>query len=201
MKHLFRTACAALLVTASSVAADGKLSLSEISGYLNGMKTAESPFTQINDDGSLSTGKLYMHRPGRMRFEYAPPDSATVVAGGGAVVIHDPKSNQPPETYPLKRTPLSIILAKRVDLAKANMVVGHGFDGTATIVTAQDPENPEYGRLDLMFTGDPVELRKWVVYDAGGSQTTVILGGLETGMPLSSTLFSTSGGGGQGFNR
>lgn len=201
MKHLFRTACAALLMTASSVAADGKLSLSDISGYLNGMKTAQSPFTQINDDGSLSTGTLYMHRPGRMRFEYAPPNNATVVAGGGAVVIHDPKSNQPPETYPLKRTPLSIILAKKVNLGAANMVVGHGFDGTATIVTAQDPENAEYGRIDLMFTADPVELRKWVVYDAAGSRTTVILGGLETGMSLNSTLFSTSGGGGSAIDR
>lgn len=200
MKHLFRTACAAFLLTASSVSADGKLSLSAISDYLNGMKTAESPFTQINEDGSLSTGKLYMHRPGRMRFEYAPPDSATVIAGAGSVVIHDPKSNQPPETYPLKRTPLSIILAQRVNLGQANMVVGHDFDGTATIVTAQDPENPEYGKIELMFTSDPVELRKWVVHDAAGSETTVILGGLETGMPLGSSLFATGGGSGQGFN-
>lgn len=188
-------AIAAVLVSASSLAAAEKLSLNEISRYLNGLQTARSPFTQINDDGSLSTGTLYMHRPGRMRFEYAAPDSGTVIAGAGSVKIHDPKSNQPPETYPLNRTPLSIILAKRVNLGQANMVVGHGFDGTSTIVTAQDPEHPDYGRIEMMFTGDPVELRKWVIHDASGSQTTVILGALETGMSLSSSLFSTAGGG------
>ncbi|KIC35946.1 LolA family protein [Leisingera sp. ANG-M7] len=170
-----------------------KLSLNEISRYLNGISTASSPFTQINDDGSLSTGKLYMHRPGRMRFEYDGKGGGTVVAGGGAVVIHDPKSNQPPETYPLKRTPLSIILDRRVDLGRANMVVGHSFDGTSTIVQAQDPENPDYGSIEMMFTGSPVELRKWVIHDGAGGQTTVILGAMETGVKLSSSLFVTTG--------
>ena len=173
-----------------------KLPLSAISGYLNGLKTAQGPFTQINDDGSLSTGTLYLHRPGRMRFEYDPPASSVVIAGGGAVTIHDSKSNQPPESYPLKRTPLSIILAKEVDLGRANMVVGHGFDGSATIVTAQDPENPEYGSIELMFTANPIELRKWVIHDGNGGQTTVIMGGLQIGGQLSSLLFTTQAGSG-----
>ncbi|MDX2483259.1 MAG: outer membrane lipoprotein carrier protein LolA [Pseudodonghicola sp.] len=181
-------ACA-LCLSAPAVWAADKLPLSEISAYLNGLRTAKSPFTQINDDGSLSTGTLYLYRPGRARFEYDPPDSAVVVAGAGTVAIHDPKSNQPPESYPLKRTPLSIILAENVNLGRANMVVGHGFDGTSTVVTAQDPENPEYGRIELMFTDNPVELRKWVIHDGGGGQTTVILGALETGLKLSGGLF------------
>ena len=189
MKQFF---CAlALMLSASVVAAGDKLPLAELSAYLNGLTTAEAPFTQINDDGSLSTGKLYLSRPGRMRFEYDPPDSVVVVAGGGTVIIRDPKSNQPPDTYPLRRTPLSLILARTVDLDRANMVVGHGFDGTATVVTAQDPENPEYGRIDLMFTEAPVELRKWVIWDSSGGQTTVILGALEKGGKLGDGLFST----------
>ena len=187
---------AALILCAPAAWAAEKLSLSELSAYLNAMTTAEASFTQINDDGTLSTGKLYIHRPGRMRFEYDGENGATVVAGAGSVVIHDPKSNQPPETYPLKRTPLSIILAKTVDLGQADMVVGHQFDGTTTILQAQDPENPEYGGLELMFTADPVELRKWVVHDSAGGRTTVVLGALETGGQLSSFLFTTGAGSG-----
>lgn len=199
MKKLF--VILALSLCAPAAWASEKLSLGEISGYLNGMKTAIASFTQINDDGSLSTGKLYLHRPGRMRFEYDGRDGGTVVAGAGAVVVHDPKSNQPPETFPLKRTPLSIILAKTVNLGQANMVVGHGFDGTSTVVQAQDPEHPDYGSLELMFTGAPVALRKWVVHDGAGGTTTVILGALETDKPLPPNLFSTGPGSGAGRNR
>ena len=44
----------------------------------------------------------------------------------------------------------------------------------------------------MMFTDSPVELRKWVIHDGSGGKTTVILGGLETGVTLSSRLFNTS---------
>ena len=193
MKHF---ALALMLSVAAPAAwAAEKLTLSDLSAYLNGIKTAEGSFTQISDDGSLATGKLYLHRPGRVRFEYDPPGGGTVVARAGAVVIHDPKSNQPPETYPLKRTPLALILARKVDLGRANMVVGHDFDGTATVVRAQDPENPEYGSIELSFTDSPVELRKWVIHDGAGGQTTVILGELATGVSLQSGLFGSAGGG------
>ena len=176
-------------VLAQSAWAD-KLPLATISGYLNELKTVESNFTQINDDGTISTGTVYIKRPGKMRFEYDPPNSAVVVATNNAVYIADSKSNQQPETYPLRRTPLSIILARNVDLSRAKMVVGHDFDGTATIVTAQDPENAEYGNIQMKFTDAPVQLRQWVVNDSSGSQTTVVLGALTTGGALANRLFN-----------
>ena len=184
----------ALILGATSAWAQDKLPLSAISDYFNELKTAQGSFSQINDDGTVSTGMLYLHRPGRMRFEYDPPNSGVVLAGGSRVTIYDPKSNQPPETYALKRTPLSVILARTVDLSRANMVVGHGTEGDLTVVRAQDPENPEYGFIDLMFSADPIALRKWVIHDGAGSQTTVILDDLKTGMPLSANLFSGQGG-------
>tara|TARA_R110002020_G_scaffold22372_62_gene75620 strand:+ start:2291 stop:2869 length:579 start_codon:yes stop_codon:yes gene_type:complete len=178
------------ILMASPLAAAEKLSLQELSSYLRALKTAQTSFTQVNSDGTLDTGKLWISRPGKMRFEYDPPNGATVLSRNGAVEIHDPKSNQGPETYPLNRTPLSIVLDGNPDLTRANMVMGHGFDGTATVVTAQDPANPDYGSIDLFFTGDPVELRKWVINDSSGQRTTVILGALETGMSLPSSLFT-----------
>lgn len=176
------------LMLAPSAWAD-KLSLNDISAYLNTLTTAQASIVQVNDDGSVNNGKVLIKRPGRMRFEYDDPNAALVLASNRAVYIVDPRSNQLPETYPLNRTPLSLILARNVNLGQANMVVGHEFDGTATIVTAQDPKNPEYGNIQLKFTGNPVELRQWVVNDSGGGSTTVVLGGLETGVNLPNQLF------------
>jgi outer membrane lipoprotein-sorting protein len=170
-------------------AAAEKLSLATISKYLNGLTTVEADFTQVNSDGSISTGKIYINRPGRVRFEYGPPDRSLVIAGGQQVAIFDAKSNQPPEQYPLKRTPLNLILAEKVDLGRAKMVIGHTEDGTSTRVRAQDPEFPEYGSIELVFTADPVELRQWVITDDLGSQTTVILGEMKKGGKMGARLF------------
>lgn len=197
--HILKTitlACA--LGLAALPAAAEKLSLGSISGYLNKLVTAQSDFTQINDDGSISTGTLYIKRPGKVRFEYNPPESGLVVAGANTVVIYDKKSNQPAETYPLKRTPLSIILDEKVDLGRARMVTGHDFDGTATVVTAQDPDNPEYGNIQMKFTGNPVELRQWIINNGSGSTTTVILGDLQVGGSLSNSLFDVGRPGAKG---
>jgi outer membrane lipoprotein-sorting protein len=167
-----------------------KLSLNALSKYLNGLTTVEADFTQVNSDGSVSTGKIFIKRPGRVRFEYNPPDKALVMAGGQQVAIFDGKSNVAPEQYPLKRTPLNLILAKDVDLGKAKMVVGHTADGTSTRVKAQDPEHPEYGTIELVFTADPVELRQWIITDDLGQQTTVILGEMAKGGKLGDVMFS-----------
>lgn len=182
-------AAAGLMLSAAPALAE-KLSLGEISRYLNDLKTATSQFTQLNSDGTLSTGTIYIKRPGKARFEYNPPEKALVVVGSQQVAVFDGKSNAGPSQYPLKRTPLSVILAKNVDLSRARMVTGHGYDGTATTVTAQDPDNPQYGNIKLMFTANPTELRQWIITDDSGSQTTVILGALKKGGNLANSLFS-----------
>ncbi|HBB85124.1 MAG TPA: outer membrane lipoprotein carrier protein LolA [Sulfitobacter sp.] len=182
-----------LAVSAPLAAAAQQLSLGEISGYLNQLRTAKGDFTQINDDGSISSGTIYIKRPGKVRFEYNAPDSGLVIAGANTVVIYDKKSNQPAETYPLARTPLSIILAENVDLGRAKMVTGHSYDGTATTVTAQDPANPQYGNIQMKFTGNPVQLRQWIINDGNGSATTVVLGDMQVGGNIANSLFDTAG--------
>ena len=188
IRRSFLTALAAAVALASPAAAE-KISLNALSRYLNSLNQAQGSFTQINDDGTISTGTIFLKRPGRVRFEYNPPEQALVLAGGGTVAVID-KKVKTSEQYPLSRTPLSIILAANVNLGQANMVTGHSYDGTATVVRAQDPEHPEYGNIELVFTGNPVQLRQWRINDDGGGQTTVILGELDTSVNLGTRLFN-----------
>lgn len=167
-----------------------KLSLSAISSYINGLKTAEADFRQINADGSTSQGRVMIERPGRMRFEYAPPDRTLVLASAGQVAIFDSKSNTSAEQYPLAKTPLNLILAPKVDLTKAAMVVGHTEVDGLTVVTAQDPQYPELGTLEMAFSANPVTLKQWTVTDQAGGQTTVVLGPLTTGKRYPIETFS-----------
>ncbi|SNR32659.1 LolA family protein [Puniceibacterium sediminis] len=181
------TAAAVTLATALPAAAE-KLSLNQISAYLNDLQSAQGAFTQINGDGSISTGTIYIKRPGRVRFEYNPPEQALVMANSGQVVILDRKLGGAPESYPLSQTPLSIILARNVNLGQADMVQGLTYDGTATTVVAQDPKRPEYGSIEMKFTDGPVELRQWIIKDSSGSLTTVVLGDLNR-TEVSNALF------------
>lgn len=195
MKKITRRFCflALPLVLAGFAAAPSdaqQLSLGEVSGYLNSFTSAEGEFTQINADGTISTGTIFIKRPGRVRFEYNPPEQSLVVAGGGQVAIFDPRSNTGPDRYPLTQTPLKIILESNIDLTRTNMVTNHTSDGTTTTVTAQDPDRPELGSIQMVYTGNPVELRQWIVTDDTGQQTTVILGDLEKDGRVPDILFN-----------
>jgi len=188
-RRSFMAWTAAMVLTATPAVAQGLL-LDQVSAYLNGLQTAQGGFTQINADGTLSTGQIYIKRPGRIRFEYNAPDNSLVMAGGGQVAIFDPRSNNGPDRYPLNQTPLKIILERNVDLARASMVMGHTSDGTTTTVTAQDPAHPQYGNIQMVFTANPVELRQWIVTDEVGSQTTMILNDLVRGGRINDIKFN-----------
>ncbi|WP_179381270.1 LolA family protein [Jannaschia marina] len=186
--RILATALAAVLGLAAPAFAE--ISVNDISRYLNSFQTAQAEFTQVNNDGSISTGDLSISRPGRARFDYDAPNNGLVIAGGQQVAIFDPVSNTAPEQYPLSQTPLSLILARNVDFGRSGMLVAHGGDNTQTSVTLQDPQHPEYGNIQLVFTPNPVTLRQWVITDDAGSQTTVILGDMQTGAQVGSGQFN-----------
>lgn len=181
---------APLLVILALPALAQAVPLDVLSAYLNRLTTAEAEFVQVNADGSKSKGVIYIQRPGRARFEYVAPDRNLVIAAGGQVIIFDARSNEPPEQYPLARTPLNLILARNIDLKAARMVVGLFEVGGATVVRAQDPAHPEYGTIDLFFDADPVALRKWIITDDIGNQTSVTLNDLVAGKQYGASLFS-----------
>ena len=176
------------LVFALPAAAE-KISLNEISRYLNGLKTVVADFTQVNADGTVTPGRVFIQRPGRVRFEYKG-DSTLVLASGGQVAVFDKKSNTGAQQYPLSRTPLNIILADNVNLARNGSVIGHSERKNTTVVTAQDPQHPEYGNIQMVFTANPTELRQWVVTDDKGKKTTVILGEMQKGVQIPPSRFS-----------
>lgn len=190
-RRLFIATAGAALVAAATPASAKPIPIDALSDYFNAIETAEARFTQVNDDGTKSTGRLYIRRPGRARFEYDPPEQALVMAGANQVAIFDGRSNSAePEQYPLKQTPLWLILESRVDLSGKDMVVGHFEAKGSTILALQDPDAPENGRIELVFRPGPVRLAGWVVVDGGGSRTQVVLGDLALGGDLPARLFS-----------
>ncbi len=191
MKRFLTALAPAALIALSSVApaAAEKLSLSTLSTYLNSLGTVRADFVQTNDDGSKSSGEVTIKRPGRMRLDYGGDNDALVLVSGGQVAVFDPGSNEPPQRFPLSQTPLSVILKRNVDLNAAKMVVSHREQNGDTIVRAQDPDHPDYGYIDLIFSATPV-LKAWVIHDEGGGSTTVQLTKMSLGGSVADRTFN-----------
>lgn len=186
VKKLFATMFA-LCLSAGAVMAE-PIPVNTLSNYLNGLRTATAPFTQVNSDGTTDSGAFYMQRPYRMRFEYNT-QNLLVLASAGNVAIFDGKSGGGPQQYPMSKTPLSLILAPNVNLAQQGVVTGHGEVNGNTIVTVRDASGKTPGSIELLFAPGPV-LKQWVATDEMGQRTTVILGDLRSGVEFRPSTFS-----------
>ena len=174
-------------------AADRAL-VAQVETYLNDQKGLTANFLQVASDGSTRSGKAWLQRPGKMRFEYDPPDKQLLVAGFGLLVYHDPQLDQT-TNIPLDSTPLGILLAKHVDLTSGNVVITNiqqqpGEDDITLIRKGR----PAAGSLTLVFSTNPLELRQWVVDDAQGRQTRVSLYNVKPGGPYPNSLFEYNTG-------
>ena len=103
--------------------------LVKIIGGIEQTTTMTSDFTQIAPSGAVATGKLYLRRPGRARFEYDEPSPILIVATQGNVYVEDRELEQT-DSYPIKQTPLKYLLNKNVDLEGVTVVGTERFEDT-----------------------------------------------------------------------
>ena len=169
-----------------------RISLNKISDYINGLTTLQADFEQINSDGSIDRGKLYIRRPGRMRLEYTAPNNALVIAGAGSVAIFDDKSKNGPTLFPLKKTPLNLLLKKNVDLYKNKMITEHTANNENTFIVAKDPKRKSQGSIKMVFSNSPVSLQGWTITNQSNQKTKIILDKLDKKTKIPLYLFNIS---------
>lgn len=169
-----------------------RISLNKISDYINGLTTLQADFEQINSDGSIDRGKLYIRRPGRMRLEYTAPNNALVIASAGSVAIFDDKSKNGPTLFPLKKTPLNLLLKKNVDLSKNEMITEHTANNENTFIVAKDPKRKSQGSIKMVFSNSPVSLQGWTITNQSNQKTKIILDKLDKKTKIPLYLFNIS---------
>jgi outer membrane lipoprotein-sorting protein len=177
---------------AGTLSADDQKLIGQIQDYLNGLTALTANFLQVAADGSTRTGKAWLQRPGKMRFEYDPPDPQLLVAGFGLLVYHDPDLAQT-TNIPLSATPLGILLANKVQLSGVVTVTNIDREPGEIRLTLIRTGKAAEGSLTLVFGTGPLELRQWVVTDAQQKQTRVSLYDIAPGGPFPDSLFTYQG--------
>ena len=160
-----------------------------ISDYLNSFKTLQGEFTQISPKGNMSQGVFYIAKPGKMRFEYAPPNPFLIVSDGTWLTIKNVKKEKG-DQFPLSQTPLRLALGDKVDIVKDTSVLDYQEQDGILTVTVEDKKNTlGSGQLTLVFDQTRKVLQQWIVTDGKGRKTTVSLENLQAGIEPDPKLF------------
>ena len=175
--------------TTANFDANQRALIDRVNVYLMSVQTLVGDFVQVGPDGRRAEGKIYLQKPGRMRFEYNPPSPIELVADGNSVVVRDRKLDTQ-DLYPLSQTPLRFLLADRIDLLRETNVVSVSSDDT--FVSLQIEEKQTLGgthKVLLMFSAKDMQLKQWTVTDPQGYDTTVALYNLDLGKKLDPAMF------------
>lgn len=171
------------------VSAEQAASIDAISTYINSFKTIQGEFSQISPKGNLSRGVFYIQKPGKMRFEYAPPNPFLIVADGRWLTIKNVKKEKG-DQFPLSQTPLRLVLGNNVDILKDTNILDFSEQDGITAVTLEDKESTlGNGKLTLVFDKTRNILQQWVVIDGKGRRTTVTLENIVEGVKPDPKLF------------
>jgi len=162
--------------------------LARIEAYLNGLRNLKARFIQIAPNGQMAAGNAWLSRPGRMRFEYFPPNPFLLIAGNGVLVFHDSALKQTTQIF-LSQTPLGILLAENVKLSGDLTVLDLRREPNMLEVKLMRTAHPGEGSLSLVFADQPLALRQWTVVDAQRNETRVTLSNVEMGGSFDASLF------------
>ena len=145
-------------------------------------------FIQTNPDGSQQAGTFYLKRPGRLRFEYDPPDKDFIVADGTFIYFYDSQLKQQ-SNMPISHSLANFFLRKNLRLGGDVTVTRVAPAGNMITVTLVQTQDPAAGSLTIGLMQHPLALKKWRVVDAQGAITEVELFHVKTGIPLKSDMF------------
>lgn len=183
----------AVLALAASLAAPfpAAAALPEVSAHLAATRTMTADFRQTAENGGVATGRLTLARPGKVRFQYQKGVPLLVVGDGRSLAMIDYEVAQV-SRYPIRQTPLSVLLDANADLGKYARIVASSAN--ALTVEAMDRKHPEYGVITIYFAREKsapagLSLMGWRVLDAQGNRTNVELSNIAFNVPVADNAF------------
>jgi outer membrane lipoprotein-sorting protein len=155
--------------------------------WLNDITSMTADFIQVSSDGGSAEGKIFIKKNHGFRFEYSPPSPLLIVGRGNWVIVQDLIENTS-NNYPLYQTPFSRFLSDNVSLSPEGFqTTSKTKNGILELKIISNEENG--GFLQLDFSTNPFQLRRWVIIDQIGTKIVVTLQNHKFDIDLPASTF------------
>jgi outer membrane lipoprotein carrier protein len=190
------SAVSLLLIVLSARAADAGGGAATLERYLEGLASFEADFTQEIADAKgkvteRASGRLYLQKPGRFRWEYREPNEQLIVSDGRNIWLYDKDLEQvtvKTVDESLSSTP-ALLLAGKAGVADSFAVTDAGVrDGVHWLELTPKRNDTDFVRLTLGFARDA--LRTMELEDKLAQHTRIEFDAAKRNPRLSAGLFA-----------
>ena len=160
----------------------------QIEKFFKNLTSLEAKFIQVSPSGNVSNGKIYLDLPGKLRLDYEKPSSLLITCKGFWIVIQD-RSMKTTNNIPVKNSPFAVLLENKLFSSNQNLKTEYITEAGIISLKIKSKNNDKQESLVLEFTENPFSLKKWVITDSLGENTTVLIQNAKYNNKLSHLLF------------
>ena len=142
-----------LTMIATPAVAQNNPDLARVEAHLAASQSMTANFVQTDSKNRSLRGTLQIKRPGKIRFEYGRGANMLLVGNGKTLTFVDYEVGQK-SSWPVAKSPLSVLLASNPDLQRIARVVA-SKDPRVLLIRARDARRPEFGTILLGSCATP----------------------------------------------
>ena len=157
-----------------------------ILNYLESFSSLSSKFIQINNNGEILSGKLFVSRPGKFRIEYEQIPLILISDSKRLASVN--KDLKSISFHSTNENPLSILLYKKLDMKKVKILNIIENENTLLVEIAST-NFEDKGVIEILFETKPFKMKKWTVFKTDQTKTEVYFDNLFLNKSLPSRLF------------
>ena len=162
-----------------------------VNDYFNQLPMLQGSFIQTSAEGKQQRGKFHITRPGRFRFDFAPPTRVVIISDGKHLAIQDYGLNTD-DRKDLSHTPFRPLVRPEVDLMR-DALISDVSESDDTITIAFTDTNAQAGSVKLFLGTKPaIQLKGWIIRDNQGLDTRVDLTEVQPVSRIDQRLFDLS---------
>jgi len=158
-----------------------------ILNYLESFSSLSSKFIQINNNGEILSGKIFVSRPGKFRIEYEQIPLVLISDSKRLASVN--KDLKSINFHSKNENPLAILLFKKLDMKKVKILKLVENENTL-LITISNTNFKDQGVVEILFETKPFKMKKWTVFKTDRTKTEVFFDNLLLNQDLPSKLFN-----------
>ncbi|AZO45625.1 outer membrane lipoprotein carrier protein LolA [Mesorhizobium sp. M7D.F.Ca.US.005.01.1.1] len=189
---------AAINVELTTAVSAAPIEAKAIADHFSSVKSMSGDFVQSGPRAERTSGRFFLQRPGRIRFNYAGQSGVSVIADGKSLVVYN-KKLKTSRLYAPSKTPLKLLLDNQVDFS-GNRLKSIKEDGAQVVVKLADKSAFGNSNITMVFDRKSLDLRRWSLTDEKGLTTTVTITNVKQGVPAPANTFTIDYAANREFN-
>ncbi len=154
--------------------------------YLESFNSLKTEFVQINNNGDILSGALFLSRPGKFRIEYDQIPLLLICDANRLAVIN--KKMKSISFHKFNEIPAGALLFKKLSL-KGIQILQIKENENMLSVSLRDSKVKDKGTVEILFELRPLIMKKWTLLNKDDSKTEVFFNNIFLNQKLPNRLF------------